>query len=119
MDIKKLITGFLILSALASSSVLLFSNFSGNSGIAISPKQKQASSANKVPDNVFVESIPSNNSSNTGVVNGQDDGLPPISTSANLTDRLAASLIRDVVKTNPAGPQTHEIEEASILFSYG
>ena len=107
MDIKKLITGFLILAAIVSSSVFLLSNIVGTTTPGGQAINVGASPKNTVPKNVFVEPLPAENAAQTSGVaanQGADDGLPPISASSNLTDRLAENLTRSIVQANPSGP---------------
>ncbi|MBI4087648.1 MAG: hypothetical protein HY434_02350 [Candidatus Liptonbacteria bacterium] len=124
ITIKKLITGFLVFSAITSSSVFLFSGFLSNGNTRVAGDRQQGKNAVlldsvhskvKVPDNVFVEPIPRGNPiGDANIANSQDDGLPPISASANLTDRLAATIVRSVVKQNPGGPSQNEAGQLSV-----
>ncbi len=121
MEIKKLITGFLILSALTSSSVFLFSSFIGNNGVAQNQEglggkpfdsghstELSRSPQGEVPENIFVEPIPAKVENTDAVKAGvEDDGLPPLIPTQNLTDNLAQHLTREMVASNPRGPQSN------------
>ena len=98
-DIKKLITVFLIASALVSSSALIVINLDA-------PSVPQAPVANKeeraVPKNAFVEPLPVDSLSNNSIANNPITNLP----SSNLTENLASNLAQEIVRVNPNGPQT-------------
>lgn len=103
-DSKKLITWFLILAAVASSSALVASN-------SISPQARPTAletqsgaklSEPPVPSNAFVEGIPP--ISGGRGARGEDELTPPPSTD-NLTDALAQNLARELIRGNPQGPQ--------------
>ena len=98
-DIKKLITVFLIASALISSSALIFLSIDAPS------TPQQALVANEeggaIPKNAFVEPLPGNTLSNNLITNNSITQAP----SNNLTENLASNLAQEIVKANPNGPQ--------------
>lgn len=114
IDLRKLITGFLVLAALSSYGVLIFSNSQGGRDTAAttdSRTQENFGSGKiaEISDNVFVEFLPESRSAleeekltNAGGPN--DDGLPEFLPSSNLTENLAQRLVREMVAENPEGP---------------
>lgn len=107
-DLKKLVTGFLILSALSSTLTLIFLNFSSNSEApaAPSPIQVQGQEPLKISANALVESLPSGVARET---TSPASGLPSRTADpANLTQNLVDTFAQEVVANNPDGPQPSE-----------
>jgi hypothetical protein len=119
IDVKKLVTGFLVLAVAASASALLISaiggsggNFSvqNNSGVAIvagvgsnggagAPANAQQSAA--LSGNAF---LPQDAAMiNYGTVTSSTFSS---SSTKNLTNDLASALLSNIASTNPSGPQT-------------
>ncbi len=109
-DLKKLITGFLILSALSGSLTLIFLNFDKPAPLSFSastvPQNQNPLSIGK---NAFVEQLPQNsfapaNSQATANQNAVQAGRQTIDTS-NLTQNFAGIFAQQVIAHNPDGPQ--------------
>ncbi len=104
--ISKLIGVFLILSAVSSSFSLLFLKNRVYSTPRISYKEE--TSPLKV-GNAFVESIPTTSRQFAEVPNPtvrlDSEGLPVFLPSTNLTKNLTYELTRELIRTNPDGPQ--------------
>lgn len=112
VDVKKLITGFLVLAALASSSALIFSGFTSNPA----PANKAPGGENpaaKVPTNafVFVEEIPRGSPSNYLSINDDQQNLAQ----DNLTANFAVNFANQVLTHNPEGPAVDESGKPSTL----
>src|SRR6266568_2611398 len=106
VDVKKLITGFLILATLSGSLAFVFSTFFTSSAADTQEAANlQNPVNNNVPTNAFTESVPANNSNNTKLVKTITDAdLPPVTSSTNLTQTFANRYTRQLLKLNPAGP---------------
>jgi hypothetical protein len=117
LDLKKLITGFLILAAIASSSALILANFSSQpkspDKIVSLEGGDAGSSARNVPaigQNAFVEGVPNKKIAvqyqpADTILNEQSDDLPPPPPlTDNLTQNLMNSLAREIIRANPTGP---------------
>jgi hypothetical protein len=110
-DLKKLITGFLILAAVASSSSFIFSGFYTASSSAVDAtgsSTSNASNTSELPDNAFIEELPDSGGVNPDEFDlatlGKASSAPPYDPT-NLTDTLAAQMAQALVARNPNGPQ--------------
>ncbi len=116
IDVKKLITGFLILAIALGASALIVSTV-GNSVQATGSEQAQVqatisdtpTSSNPVQNNAFV--VQSNNQVSAAIETAAANAAAilattsaPLSDSSNLTDALADSYLGGVIGTNPNGP---------------
>jgi hypothetical protein len=98
-DLKKLITGFLILSVIISSAVLILSNIVG------SPSQPSPVASQK-DSSIGTNAFTAPTTGNSGVAalpnGGSNDPLAVNTT--NMTVNLAHTIARQLIKTNPNGP---------------
>ncbi|MEK9180473.1 MAG: hypothetical protein AAB897_03615 [Patescibacteria group bacterium] len=124
VDIKKLITGFLILAAVASSSALFLSSIIPSKNVALQSEPLiEESSNNSLPpllsQNAFVESLPASKPATTPTPSAyaSSDGLPPVIPTDNLTENLAQQLTRGIFASNPNGPGEVGGEAAFLLPS--
>lgn len=99
-QIKKLITGFLILATLASSSALALSRFLTSRADDSAKKATSASLNNAFSNNSTV---------NLGYSTSSDP--------SNVTNGLAASLAQEILKQNPNGPLTSSTTTSITLPS--
>src|SRR3989344_1361415 len=111
-DLKKLITGFLILSALSGSATLILLNSSDKSAPQSLAGQTEVEGQNPpaIGKNAFVEQLPQNslmsaNSQATANRNLTQTGGQTADTS-NLTQNFANVFSRQMIVHNPDGPQT-------------
>lgn len=122
-DFKKLVTGFLILAAIVSSSAFAFSDLLSRRSTKTSDQVAQISAEDAqdtpgISANAFVEPVPEARSAYAPVSplgpTSDDEGLPAITPTSNLTQSVVQILTREVVSSNPAGPQLDENGQASI-----
>ena len=101
-DVKKLITGFLILAAGASSSAFILSNIGSSSGAVVSPAAEAAPTPSPtLGDNAFVpEPIQDNAAALTDDTATTTDDDPN-----NVTNNLADAFVGGIITSNPDGPQ--------------
>ncbi len=103
-DLKKLITAFLLLSVVTTSSVLFFSTFSNTlSSPADVASKKNSEDSALIKENAFAnlaQEDPLFSQKNPI----ENDLLLP-SNSSNLTENLIRGLARELVAANPTGPQ--------------
>ncbi|RJP44896.1 hypothetical protein C4587_01235 [Candidatus Parcubacteria bacterium] len=105
LDIKRLITSFLVVSVVVSSLALIFSGARAGNGAKKVPEEESASAPKspgfQVPPTAFVESVPDKRvgsaEERSGAVNA---GQAP----KNLTENLARAIAEELVRTNPSGP---------------
>ncbi len=105
IDVKKLITGFLILAASAGLSAIVVTNINTQPATQISSSTPAIaiSQTSTAQSNVFIPESPITDSV-TPVI--QTEGTIPTSSDPNnLTDNLANSFLNSVVSANPNGPQ--------------
>lgn len=112
-DLRKLIAGFLVLSAITSSGALLFSRFLANPTSVLQRGAETAGPAQISPrtKNAFVESLeslPALVHTNGGGETLRPNAIP----ASNLTDRFADVLAQQIVEANPLGPGTVNGEPA-------
>ncbi|MDP2598599.1 MAG: hypothetical protein Q8P49_02090 [Candidatus Liptonbacteria bacterium] len=123
LDFKKLITGFLILAAIVSSSAFALSDILGGRTAKTADQVAQISAWNaqndpSVPANAFVETIP--DSQNTLALapstepTSDEEGLPVITPTTNFTQSIVQIMTREVVSANPEGPQQDENGQVSV-----
>ncbi len=106
-DVKKLITGFLILAgATATSAAILSSVNIGNSGepAPVAAVAAAPASAPSVPDNAFVDNSQPQNAAIAGVVASSTDSAD--GDPSNVTENLADAFASGVVESNPTVPQS-------------
>ncbi|MDO8536644.1 MAG: hypothetical protein Q7R94_00135, partial [bacterium] len=104
IDLKKLVTGFLILASLAGSLSFIFSSYVPT--VATSNDIAQINFPSKepppLPTNAFVEAIPDYKPQPE---NTTANSQPPATTpTSNLTEIFTKNLAQDIVETNPQGP---------------
>lgn len=120
VDLKRLITVFLIVSALTSSSVFLISSIADRGTPRSSPESAKEAESPQIAagSNVFVEDIPEKSREGEGkeLAFLQEQGLPPLPLSDNLTQNFANTLAREIVQANPGGPLSLE-DGSGILTS--
>jgi hypothetical protein len=107
-DVKKLITGFLIIAAGASSSALILSNLGSGSAAPSSATAAAPTSSSPFGGNAFA-----NNTNNNANDPASLLGYQPSSTvdaqandPNNLTNALSGAFLNNIVETNPDGIQT-------------
>ena len=98
-NLHKLVSAFLAIAVLASSSAFGFSYWRNQKPVRISEEN-----GSNVPKNAFVESLPESENGNIGPAAGY-----------NMTQGLAAVLAAEVVTKNPNGPEERGGEE-TIVF---
>ena len=103
LDVKKLITGFLILAAGASSSALILSNIGNQPTIAVVAQnqdiQPATTTAPIATNNAFVPTV------DDGTADATDGSS---SDPTNLTNGMADAFVASLVSANPNGPQQDE-----------
>lgn len=123
IDTKKIIAAFLILAAVTSSAILVFSNFNSDDSEKRQKKEtsKPAPNSEIAIKNAFVEEIPQSTSTKfalQGLVFGEvpEELLPPKIASSNLTERFANGITRELIRKNPKGPTKDAIEDGYNLL---
>lgn len=114
VDVKKLVTAFLVLASLTSSAALIFVDYgnedSADSDVSISGIRSAENEASllQVGQNAYVEPIPSNSALSVATPEGgaASDVAPDFAKSGNLTESLAGKLANQIVELNPNGPTT-------------
>jgi len=109
VDVKKLITGFLILATISGSLAFVLSGSLFSSAITPQEAANVQNPSNNPTKNAFVENLPSTASDTNEIVGPIPDAeLPPITSSTNLTQAFASNYVRQVFKLNPGGPSVDE-----------
>jgi len=120
VDVKKLVTGFLILASVAGSLAFVFSGSGLNPRGAADTNQAEitAESQTQIPTNAFVKTDGQGGqiSANSAASSPLKD-LPPVANSSNLTENLAQNLTRELLQSNPSGPQDAAGEQNLIMPS--
>ncbi|MBI3589634.1 MAG: hypothetical protein HY093_04465 [Candidatus Liptonbacteria bacterium] len=108
VDLKKLVTSFLVLAIGISSAVFVFSNFYSKSGVAPTVQVeesggKSAANLNALSGNAFVESVPKQAPTVEGDQKQAEVGqnFPPVSDPSNLTENLAQKLTQEMGGLDP------------------
>lgn len=99
-DLKRLITGFLVLATAASSSVLMFSGFVSSEPTQAPALQVQTSTPYPVVgQNAFVETL----SEAVELIEKPltSPGVEPL----NLTDAVTDVIVKELAAANPSGPE--------------
>jgi len=96
-DLKKLITGFLLLAAVTSSSAFFLSNTINTDRAAPAPQAADTQPIASAPRSPFVEQLQETNAAAAPASVPE----PP----ANLTDALADEFAKELLRVNPDGPQ--------------
>lgn len=118
-DLKKLVTVFLTLSVITTSSVLLFSNT--RSGYSTSQELAEEKNIRSPEDpsasqNVFVEPVPEYSLAleQQGETDSQKFTLdvPPIKDPSNQTERFIRNVVQELAEANPNGPENLAGESA-------
>jgi hypothetical protein len=100
-DVKKLITGFLIVAAGASSSVLILSNLgNGQAAGSVAQNQPSAAATTTIPENAFYPT------QNAGTAPDENATATDQTDPNNLTDGMADAFVNSVVAANSNGIQT-------------
>lgn len=112
VDLKKLIAGFLVLAAAASSVALVFIGYSSPENQKSGSENAAADAANSVPQNAFVEPVAETNGNPFAVQTIENDKATleaklnqPITYSTNLTENFALEFSHEFVSQNPNGPK--------------
>lgn len=125
VDIKRLISGFLILASIVSSLAFIFSGASPWS-VSQEPQAQTSDGENygaeatpPIPANAFTEEVPKNVSdvqiaSIYSPIIIQDKTLPPLKPTSNLTEAFAQYVSRALLAANPQGPQQDANGDTSI-----
>ncbi len=122
-DLKKLIAGFLVFSAVASTVTLISFNFIGKTN----PQQQafQADGSTNLPQggedplstvskNAFVEKLPSGGQQAS--VSGNTQSAYVANTdSSNLTQNMAGIFAGQMIDNNPSGPQTDQNGDPTVI----
>jgi len=102
-DLKRFITGFLVLATITGSLTLVFSSFHDSASSVATPAPTSGeAAAPKIGDKAISEPIPASSGSVTYDIS--QPYTPTAQPSDNFTDNLAASLAYNLVKANPNGP---------------
>ncbi|MEK9173009.1 MAG: hypothetical protein AAB594_00350, partial [Patescibacteria group bacterium] len=109
VDLKKLVSGFLVLAALASFAAFTFSRIGGGekegldiAGVSGESLEKDIS---KISKNAFVESLPREKvGEGMGASGTNEEESIELTPSSNLTENLAERLALEMLKANPEGP---------------
>lgn len=107
LDIKKLVTSFLIVAAITASSIFIFENsYDARSQKQLAGSGDSGENAVSVGSNAFVEAIPENtaNPKSGELAFEAAPGMPPFPVSDNLTQNLAQSIAGELLRSNPSGP---------------
>lgn len=110
LDLKKLITAFLLLATLVSSSALFLSSFQFTFSSPAQIFEDESVAGNGITDgaNVFSEPLPEYAASTAGAL--------PSGNPANLTDGLIQGFAEQLVTTNPSGPQLIGGDQPGVLL---
>ncbi|MFH1246336.1 MAG: hypothetical protein V1489_00985 [Candidatus Liptonbacteria bacterium] len=105
-NLKKLITGFLLVAMVVSASALLITNTSlpgGTDSANENTSGQDSSSGNsQVPENAFVEPLYSQN--NLSFSSNEAQGLPFPTSTDNISDVVLTKLAAQLIQKNPQGP---------------
>jgi len=105
IDSRKFITGFLVLAVLVSSAVLIFSpsgkNNPASQNAQLSQSSKNSGTIAPIGENAFIESVSDLKQSNSSAITNNET-VPPVVLSDNLTENFAQQLTRQVVQANPS-----------------
>ncbi len=112
VDLKKFLSFFLLTAALTSSIVAILTGFNDRrpetQELTSAQNLKEASqeTTNLSSGNAFTELMPDSNqnSAKTATINNED--LPQVTYSSNLTENLSQQLTRELVRSNPQGPES-------------
>ncbi len=114
-DLKKLVAGFLVLSAVTSVVTLVSLNFIGNGSPSEQALQVEGENGNNplttIGKNAFVEKLPANGSQ----ISAQSSGGNTVSVSSNLTQNFAGVFASQMVANNPNGPQLDQSGNPTVL----
>lgn len=118
VDVKRLVTGFLVLATIVSSAAFVFLNFgtggeSSHLGVGSRPPAESAAGVLAIGKNAFVEPLPQPGALAQGATDAISDASDPTA-SPNLTERLAGTFAKELVAANPGGPRTID-GESSLL----
>ncbi len=114
-DLKKLIAGFLVFSAIASAVTLISINFVGTTN----PQQQafQAEGENPlstISKNAFVEKLPSSGQQAAGSGNIQSAYVTNTN-SSNLTRNMAGIFAGQMIANNPSGPNIDQNGDPTVV----
>ncbi len=102
-DLKRFITGFLVLATVTGSLTLVFSNFYGQSAPEVAKTEDAASaSAPKIGDKALTETLPTSEDSLAYDIT--QPYTPSANPNDNFTDNLVQGIAYNIVKANPTGP---------------
>ncbi|MBI4085613.1 MAG: hypothetical protein HY432_03890 [Candidatus Liptonbacteria bacterium] len=105
-DLKRLIAGFLVLSAITSAITLISFNFFGTNTRGQQGIQAEGESPlSTVGKNAFVEKLPSSENTAGNTAAKADAGAESSSLSSNLTQNLASVFAEEMIANNSEGPQ--------------
>ncbi|MGC9598892.1 MAG: hypothetical protein ABSE18_00725 [Minisyncoccia bacterium] len=117
MNIKKLITSFLILAALAASSALLLSNenwFSSSRSPAAQVSLGNDESAPPIAsNNAFLPTTPQG----AGITQDENDDSAAVDDPNNLTGVVVNSFMNNILASNPSGPQQNANGDDTLTFN--
>lgn len=111
-DLKKLVTIFLILAAVVSSSLLIFSGFPGGTS---RPSANSPAGITGIGSNAFA---PTNLPNGSGAFTSAGSANQGFAHSGNLTEAVADSLAQSILQKNPDGPKTVK-DKLAITFPGG
>jgi len=120
LDIKKLVTSFLIVAAITASSIFIFENsYDAQSQKQLTDSGDSDENTASLGSNAFIEAIPENTASpKSGELAFQTPpGMPPFPVSDNLTQNLAQSIAGELIRSNPSGPRTIGDESTIVVPS--
>ncbi|MEK7546861.1 MAG: hypothetical protein AAB536_01645 [Patescibacteria group bacterium] len=113
-DLKKLIAGFLVFSALTSAITLISLNLIGTPKPAQEVLQIEGKNPlSTISDNALVEKLPDNGGQTNISASGQTDG--GLSDPSNLTNNLANVFAEQMIANNRNGPQYDQNGEPTVL----
>jgi len=114
-DLKKLIAGFLVLSAITSVVTLISLNLSGKASPSEQSLQIEGESGNNplstIGKNAFVEKLPESGRQ----ASAQSAGGSNAAVLSNLTKNFAGVFAGQMLANNPNGPQTDQNGNPTVL----
>lgn len=114
-DLKRLIAGFLVLSAITSAVALISLSFLGKASPLKQSLQIEGengkSPLSTIGKNAFVEKLPSNGSQ----ASAQSSGGSNVPVSSNLTQNFAGVFASQMLANNPNGPQPDQSGNPTAL----